>query len=116
MSKSYGQCVGCADAIKWVESLTGVDEIMQERVLNRMRYEFDKDIPVPVKFRKGIYGRKYDNYSCGNCGYGGLEVHEHYCPDCGFRIDWRTKSDNEEPVRSAEEGETAFGLGEGVEA
>lgn len=96
MSKSYGQCVGCEYALTWVENLTGVDEIIKERVLNRMRYEFDKDIPVKPKFRKGIYGKKYDNYSCGNCGYGGLQVHEVYCAHCGFRIDWRIDRRNDE--------------------
>lgn len=89
MSKDYGIMVGCETALTWVENLSGVDEMIKERVLHRMRYEFDKDIPVKPRFNKGKYGPRYDSYSCGNCGTTISEAWHEYCPNCGFRIDKR---------------------------
>ena len=39
------------------------------------------------KYHKGIYGKKYDTHSCGNCGHG-VDVIYNYCPSCGYRILW----------------------------
>lgn len=86
MSESYGMMVGCENAIKWVQNLKGVKEDNKNRVVNRMRYEFAKDIPVKPKFYKGKYGHKYDSYACGNCGSGLPEAWWQFCPNCGFRI------------------------------
>ena len=87
MSKSYGRCVGCQQALDWLASLQVPDSEKEtkEYVLNRMRYEFDKDIPVEPKFHKGKYGHQYDSYSCGNCGHG-ISTGYKFCPECGFRI------------------------------
>lgn len=104
MSKGYGPCVGVDTAIMWVENLTNVDENIKERVLNRMRYEFAKDRPVLPKFRKGVYGRKYDSWSCGNCGYSGIQIHEHYCPNCGFMVDWNHAQQAEHKEALAQQG------------
>ena len=87
MKESYGMMVGPEDAVAWVEALDVLDKHMQERVVHRMRYEFDKDIPVPVRAQGG----RYRSYSCGNCGAGISEVHWTFCPNCGFRIDWTKK-------------------------
>ena len=89
MSKSYGTMVGCKAAITWVTNLKNIDENTRERLLARMNYEFDKDIPVKPKFHKGKYGKQYDNYTCGNCGstlFNG--VTSNYCSNCGFAIGW----------------------------
>lgn len=86
MSKNYGTMIGCNDAIIWVKNLTGVDNAIRDRVLARMAYEFDKSIPVKPTLHKGIYGHKYDTYSCGNCGAGINEAFYQYCPNCGFAI------------------------------
>ena len=90
----YGAMVGCETAIMWIENLKGVDEHIQERVLNRVRYEFEKDIPVPVKYMKGKYGRKYDTWSCGHCGHGISETQARagrFCGQCGYRIkEWKS--------------------------
>ena len=90
MSKSYGMMVGCKDVIAFVlqhtQTTTKEEVELKERVLNRMRYEFDKDIPVPAKFHKGRYGHKYDTWTCGNCGAGVPEVGWKFCPNCGFAI------------------------------
>ena len=89
MSKTYGLMVGCETAITWVENLRDVNNNIQDRVLARMKYEFDKDIPVEPKYHKGVYGRKYDSYSCGNCGNTiSRGVCSNYCDNCGFRIKW----------------------------
>ncbi len=39
------------------------------------------------RFHKGVYGKKYDSYSCGECGHG-IVVQNDYCPNCGYRILW----------------------------
>ncbi len=40
------------------------------------------------KFHKGKYGKKYDNYTCGNCGAGLKDIVDDFCWSCGFRILW----------------------------
>ena len=85
MSKAYGMTIGCQDAIAWVSAIPTQDIETKERVLNRMRYEFDKSKPVEPKFRKGLYGRQYDSYACGNCGFT-IRTEYKWCPNCGFRI------------------------------
>ena len=85
-NNDYGAMVGCETALIWVENLNGVDKKIQERVLRRMRYEFEKDIPVKPRFNKGKYGAKYDTWSCGNCGSGIGEAWHEFCPKCGYRI------------------------------
>ena len=88
----YGPMVGCDSAITWVENLKDVDNNIKERVLRRMRYEFQKDIPVRPKFHKGKYGAKYDSYTCGKCGFGINEVVYKFCPNCGYAIGSRGKA------------------------
>ena len=96
MSKDYGTMVGCNTAITWVQNLTGVNDQIRQRVLSRMAYEFDKDIPIKPKFHKGIYGHQFDHYTCGHCGFGIDESVYHYCPNCGFRI---AKNEYDEKAR-----------------
>ena len=86
MSKNYGCMVGCNDAVEWVRGIQTDDKDMQDRVIARMRYEFDKDIEVPAKYYPGKYGHKYDSCTCGNCGFTVDESVWHFCPNCGFRI------------------------------
>ena len=86
MVKETGPMVGCEAAITWVENLKDVDTNIRERVLRRMRYEFEKDIPVKPKFHKGKYGARYDHFTCGNCGCTIAEAWHEFCPKCGYRI------------------------------
>ena len=86
MSENYGMMVGWETAIKWIENLKGVDTKIQDCVINRMKYEFAKDIAVKPRFNKGKYGHKYDSFSCGKCGSGINEAWYEFCPRCGFRI------------------------------
>ena len=86
MSKSYGQMCSYDMAITWAEQQP--DSTVKPRALARMMYERDKALPVKPRFHKGRYGKKYDTYTCGNCGYG-AHVGYNFCPCCGFAIDWR---------------------------
>lgn len=81
--------VGIDGAIEWLElQASGNDEIPQ-RIINRLRYIQAKDEGVKPKFHKGIYGRKYDSWTCGNCGAGIRgSVGDNYCQNCGYRILW----------------------------
>lgn len=54
-------------AIQWAQSMP--DSADKQHSINRMRYERDKAVPVTPKFHKGMYGHKYDTYTCGNCGF-----------------------------------------------
>ncbi len=84
MSKSYGQMVSLDVAIQWAQSMP--DSADKQHSINRMRYERDKAVPVTPKFHKGMYGHKYDTYTCGNCGTRITEAWWRYCPNCGFAI------------------------------
>jgi rubrerythrin len=83
---NYGLMIGCKDALMWVKNLKNVNEEIRDRVVNRMVYEFEKDIEVPPKFHKGKYGSKYDSFTCGQCGFGVSEAYYKFCPNCGYRI------------------------------
>ena len=87
MSKSYGLMVGFDKAIEWIEHLHVLNEDveMKNRILTRLRYERDQNVPVKPKKHKG---RIFDDYACGNCG-SVIQVQDEYCPKCGFAIDWR---------------------------
>ena len=71
-------------AIQWAQSMP--DSADKQHSINRMRYERDKAVSVTPKFHKGIYGHKYDTYTCGNCGTRITEAWWRYCPNCGFAI------------------------------
>lgn len=89
MSKNYGPMIGCSSVIAWIENLKNVDDTIKERVLARINYEFDKDIPVSPKFHKGKCGKQYDSYTCGNCGTTIKRgITSNYCDNCGFAIKW----------------------------
>ena len=41
------------------------------------------------KYHKGQAGKKYDYYTCGNCGAQLVyAVVENYCHNCGYRQNW----------------------------
>jgi len=86
VSKSYGGMVGFDEAVSWVRDHAPEDET-KSMVMARLSYERDKAVPVKPKFNPGIYGHKYDSWSCGNCGHG-MDVNCNYCPNCGFAVGW----------------------------
>lgn len=102
--KNYGRMHGCEESLDFVRTLPESDK--RDWTLRRMEYEFDRERRIKPTFRKGVYGKKYDNYSCGNCGYGGIERHENYCPNCGYAIGWEIKY---EPDEETEEEPTVEG-------
>ena len=73
------------DAIVWAESQPDSDTKLY--ALNRLKYERDKAVPKKPKFHKGQYGKKYDYYTCANCG-AGVRITYNYCPNCGREIGW----------------------------
>lgn len=83
--------VGPEEAVEWVQQniVPKNQEEMKQRVLKRIIYECAKGIPVKPKFIKGMYERKHDSYSCGNCGFGfqkSLLSMYKYCPNCGYAV------------------------------
>lgn len=60
-----------------------------ERVLNRVRYEFRKSEPVPVRVNKV----RFTSYSCGQCGHV-ISPNDVYCCRCGREIAWSRRNFN----------------------
>ena len=86
MSKDYGGMMVSFDhAIKWARDQPG--STVKECVLRRLEYERDKQVPAKPKYHKGVHGKKYDTWTCGNCGAGLPEAHWRWCPNCGFAVD-----------------------------
>ena len=86
-----GIMCGIDQAIEYLEGcsprMKGDD--MPQRIIHRLQYVQAKDEGVKPKFRKGIYGHKYDNWTCGNCGAQTWDgVGDEYCRKCGYRIKW----------------------------
>lgn len=88
-----GICMSGVEAVEFLETL--LEKIpadiknedfcsKYERMLNRVRYEVRKSIPVPPK----IYKRKFTSYTCGQCGYGVRRDLDRHCPKCGREIKW----------------------------
>lgn len=92
MSQSYGMMCGYDTAIEWAERQP--ESTVKNCAIARMKYERDKVLPVKPKFHKGIYGKKFDSWTCGNCGAVILEAHWKYCPNCGFAIGDRYETRN----------------------
>ena len=78
--------IGCTDAINWVARQIVDDADVQDCVVNRMIYQFEKEEGSKAKYHKGKYGSRYDSYTCGNCGHTISEAYWKYCPNCGYRI------------------------------
>lgn len=88
MSKSYGVMVSFDEAVKFVRNLDFRDDPLQanirDRVVNRLEYERDKQVPVKPVLHKGKSISDY--YTCGNCG-GSIDLPiASYCRNCGFKI------------------------------
>lgn len=93
---SYGLMMGGQDAVRFLEMYQDnfPDEIKTEefcdeyeRVLNRVRYEVDRSVPVQPKKQEARVKSYGTFYSCGECGHG-LRVEYKHCPCCGRRIKW----------------------------
>ena len=55
----------------------------------RAEKSFRAEIGKKPKYHKGVHGKQYDSYTCGQCGkavsYG---VMQNYCWNCGYQILW----------------------------
>ena len=83
---------GIDDAIKYLKTIKPEkkeDVSMPERIINRLEYHRAQAIGMKPKFHKGQYGRKYDSWTCGNCGRVlSKDVLNKYCEGCGYRVLW----------------------------
>jgi len=81
--------VGIDEACEWLETKTLKTDDMPRRIINRLRYLQAKDDGVKPRFHKGEYGKKYDYWSCGQCGaITKFYTVDNYCHKCGYRILW----------------------------
>lgn len=101
--KQYGRMHGCEESLEFVRALPESEQ--RNWTIRRMEYEFDKERQIKPTFRKGVYGKKYDSYACGNCGEGSIERMFNYCPNCGFAIGWEImyEPDEEQDAGEAEQ-------------
>lgn len=97
MAKTYGMAVSGPEAIRLLELYQDnfPEEIKTpdfcdeyERVLNRVRYAINREVPVEPKVTEAkakSYGRFYN---CGECGFGLCADIYRHCPNCGRQIKW----------------------------
>ena len=66
-----------------------IEDIKNELSAPRIEKALQAEYGFKPKWHEGHYGKKYDYYTCGQCGatvkYG---VGENYCYNCGYRIVW----------------------------
>lgn len=87
----YGMMCGLDDAIKYLSECKprSKSDDMPLQIIERLKYIRDKEIGVRPKFHKGVYGRRYDSWTCGHCGTTIKQgVVGNFCGNCGFRILW----------------------------
>lgn len=91
-----GLCMSGLDAVTFLELLPDniPDEIKDddfcteyERMLNRVRYEVRKSVPVAPKTTKAVSRGHSDYHSCGQCCCS-VRPEQKHCPKCGRAIDW----------------------------
>lgn len=55
----------------------------------RIKKALKAETGAKPKFHKGVYGRKHDTYTCGNCGCElPKDVLQNYCWNCGYAVLW----------------------------
>lgn len=95
-----GVCMSGLDAVEFLEMLPDniSDEVKDddfceeyERMLNRVRFEVRRSVPVPPKVTRATSRGYGDFYSCGQCGRD-VDVHKKYCDRCGRAIGWDESS------------------------
>ena len=103
-----GQQYNPRKAIDLFERLADGDDglLQDDALITTIRRALVRNYPLEPKFDKGKNGKKYDRYSCGNCGYGVSEAGYKYCPSCGQKITdaylGRRKTQAEQEERSSD--------------
>lgn len=91
-----GLCMSGLDAVEFLEMLPDNihDEVKDdefceeyERMLNRVRFEVRRSVPVAPKVTKARSRGYMDFYSCGQCG-ADVDIHNEFCCRCGRAIQW----------------------------
>ena len=59
------------------------DFLKDDRLMRTIRRALVAQYPAEPNFQKGIHGKKFNRYSCQNCGFGVSEASYNYCPSCG---------------------------------
>lgn len=99
MIEKIGVCMGGVEAVEFLEMLPDniPDEIKDddfcdeyERMLNRVRYEVRKSVPVAPKVTEPVSKRFGRFYSCGQCNFDIRPDIYTYCPKCGRKISWKS--------------------------
>lgn len=98
MLKITGIMMGGESAVEFLEMLPDniPDEIKDddfcdeyEQMLNRVRYEVRKSVPVAPKITEPTSTKYSRFYNCGQCGFGiRADIYKH-CPNCGRAIMWK---------------------------
>lgn len=91
MSGDFGTMCGISQAVEYLADVPPrkKDDDMPQRIIARLRYVRAKDEGIKPKYHKGLYGNKYDHWTCGNCGAETRDgVGDTYCRNCGYRILW----------------------------
>lgn len=92
-----GMCMSGTDAVRFLEMLPDVipeeaktEDFCEEyeRMLNRVRYEISRSVPVPPKHEWAKKRALGVLYSCGECGHGIRPDIYKRCPQCGRTIRW----------------------------
>lgn len=96
--KCFGTMMGSHDALRLLAKIEETIDLEKQdkelrenlqRMNHRFEYLVDQSDPVKPKYHKGIYGKKYDRWTCGNCGCEiNHDVVQNYCWNCGHAIKW----------------------------
>lgn len=98
MIEKTGICMSGIDAVEFLEMLPDniPDEIKDddfcneyERMLNRVRYEVRKSVPVVPNVTEPVSKKFSRFYTCGQCGYSLHPEIYKFCPCCGRAIRWK---------------------------
>lgn len=83
-----GRAYNPRKALRLFEELaTGNTELLNDKILmTTLRWGLVRNYPLEPTFHKGRSGKKYDHYTCGNCGFGVTEAFIKYCENCGQRL------------------------------
>ena len=69
--------------------LKTIEENKMELSVPRAERAFRAEFGMKPKYHKGKYGKKYDTWTCRQCGSELVHgVCENYCHNCGYRVIW----------------------------